>query len=159
VLPQTQHVDAPTSHVDWSAGKVALLTEHTPWPETGRSRRAGISSFGISGTNAHVIVEQVKDEPGPVTGPTVWPLSGTSPEALQAQAQRLLEFLRPDTNPIAVGQALARRTRFDYRSVATDLAALEALAGGREAPSLVTGKATDLGKTVFVFPGQGAQWI
>nr|WP_159001495.1 type I polyketide synthase [Streptomyces sp. SBT349] len=168
-LPRTLHVDEPTRHVDWSAGRVSLLTEPVPWPETGRPRRAGVSSFGISGTNAHLILEQApadrpaEDVPESLTGGWVpWRLSARTEDALRLQAARLRDHLdlHPELTPARVGHALATaRGTFEHRAVlvgedAGELrTALDVLAG--DAPLPVS---RPDGGTVFVFPGQGAQW-
>ncbi|MFB6556632.1 beta-ketoacyl synthase N-terminal-like domain-containing protein, partial [Streptomyces sp. NPDC056405] len=116
VLPRTLHVDAPSSHVDWSEGAVELLTDETAWPETGRARRAGVSSFGISGTNAHVILERPEGLRRPVpesttADPTVvpWVLSGKSQDALRDQAAKLRLSIEDDMDLrlVDVGMALA----------------------------------------------------
>ncbi|WP_432715774.1 type I polyketide synthase, partial [Streptomyces hygroscopicus] len=204
VLPRTLHVDAPTSHVDWSAGAVALVTEETAWPETGRPRRSAVSSFGISGTNAHVVLEQAPEaapasatapapasaavpapasaaasatatDPAVRTGPrplsvVPWVVSAGSATALRAQAQRLRSFLqeRPGSRADEVGYSLAvGRARLDHRAVlvggdrAELLDRLEAVRRGEPAPGTVTAGGTPAAegrRTVFVFPGQGAQW-
>ncbi|KKK05589.1 type I polyketide synthase, partial [Micromonospora sp. HK10] len=139
VLPKTLHVDAPSSHVDWTSGAVSLVTDATPWPDHDRPRRAGVSSFGISGTNAHVIVEQAPAaDPAPeeqgrpsVTisaagaagaAPAValpWLLSAKTPAALRDQASRLAAHLdeHPDLDPAPVAHALATtRTTFAQRA-------------------------------------------
>ncbi|NGO73301.1 type I polyketide synthase, partial [Streptomyces boncukensis] len=180
LLPRTLHVDRPTTHVDWDTGAVELLTEALPWPEGEEPRRAAVSSFGISGTNAHVVLEQAAEpEPAdvPATGgafpaapevPVV--LSAKSEDALRAQAGRLLSHLRErpdDEEPrlADIGRTLAvGHAHFDQRAalVARDRtgleAALAALADGGTAPGLVTARARPAARTVFVFPGQGAQW-
>ncbi|MBI0301282.1 polyketide synthase, partial [Streptomyces sp. PRKS01-29] len=116
VLPRTLHADEPTSKVDWASGAVSLLTEARAWPETDRPRRAGISSFGVSGTNAHVILEQAPEPDTPeaqtdkagapglvATGGVVpWILSGKTPAALRAQAERLVSHLQTEDAPNAV---------------------------------------------------------
>ncbi|QTD95928.1 type I polyketide synthase [Streptomyces cyanogenus] len=181
VLPKTLHVDEPTPKVDWSAGAVELLTENRAWPAGERPRRAGISSFGVSGTNAHVIIEEApateESEPTagePVTGPLrtggplPWPLSARSRVALRDQAERLAGHLaaHPALAATDVAYSLATtRAALEHRAVviAADRddarAALAALAAGEPAPELVTGTADVHGKTVFVFPGQGSQWV
>ncbi|MET9894318.1 type I polyketide synthase [Streptomyces sp. NPDC006465] len=185
VLPRTLHVDAPSPHVDWTAGKVELLAEQRPWPEVGRPRRAGVSSFGLSGTNAHVVLEQAPEQetaepseapgdpavsgtsPSPVSGLSVWPVSARTEPALRAMAGRLhaLATSLPDDAPADAGRALAvQRAPFDRRAVVvaadrdTLLDGLAEMARGGESDSVVRGTATELGGTVFVFPGQGSQW-
>ncbi|TGA88329.1 type I polyketide synthase, partial [Streptomyces palmae] len=96
VLPRTLFVDEPSSHIDWSSGAVRLLSEQQDWSPTDRPRRAGVSAFGISGTNAHLILEEAPAvEAAPIAeadGADVvpWVVSGRGGAALRAQAGRLL---------------------------------------------------------------------
>ncbi|GAA2247548.1 hypothetical protein GCM10010232_38490 [Streptomyces amakusaensis] len=166
VLPRTLHADEPSSHVDWSAGAVELLTEEREWPSTGRPRRAAVSSFGISGTNAHTMIEQAPDEPASLPAPRVpdtllpWPLTGASPESLRAQAARLRATAAAG-EPTDVGLSLAtRRAALEHRAVVLGtgrgelLRELDALAAGRgNAPRGVVAP----GGTGFLFTGQGSQ--
>ncbi|QNI07344.1 type I polyketide synthase [Mycobacterium kubicae] len=169
VLPASLHVDVPSPHVDWSAGAVELLTSAQPWPAQGRVRRAGVSSFGISGTNAHVIIEAVAAAPRQQGAPRAvvpWVVSAKSGAALAAQAGRLASYLgaHAELDVADVGWSLAGRSAFEHRAVVVGgdreqlLAGLEELAAD-EVTSVIRGSATPAGKTVFVFPGQGSQWI
>ncbi|WP_189717330.1 type I polyketide synthase, partial [Streptomyces phaeofaciens] len=180
VVPATLHVDEPSPRVNWTAGAVELVTESTAWPEAGRARRAAVSSFGISGTNAHVIVEEappagVPAEAGPLGDPVVradgvvpWVVSARSAAGLRAQAARLRALAEGETPSAAIGWSLAtRRAALEHRAVlvAGDrdefLAGLEAIASGEPAGSVVSGTVAGESDTgvVFVFPGQGAQWV
>ncbi|MFJ2420748.1 SDR family NAD(P)-dependent oxidoreductase, partial [Streptomyces brevispora] len=169
-LPRSLHIDRPTPHVDWSEGGVELLTETTPWPEHDRPRRAAVSSFGISGTNAHVILEAPADTPAatetPGTGadgPLVpWLVSGHTPGALRARAAQLAEVLErePQLHPADVSAALAAGPgAFEHRVsfVAADreeaLRALASVASGETRGIL----APERVRTAFLFTGQGSQ--
>ncbi|MFE6872306.1 type I polyketide synthase [Kitasatospora sp. NPDC057692] len=167
VLPRTLHADERSEKIDWSAGAVELLTEARPWPQTGAPRRAGVSAFGVSGTNVHLILEQAPDEAdAPTAAPgggavVPWVLSGKSAEALRAQAWRLREHVTasPELSPADVGYSLATgRTAFEHRAVVVGrdveelLSGLAALADG---PG--DGTRTVSGRTAFLFTGQGAQ--
>ncbi|MFI0481359.1 SDR family NAD(P)-dependent oxidoreductase, partial [Actinomadura sp. 9N215] len=170
VLPASLHIDEPTPHVDWSSGGVSLLTERTGWPEADdRPRRAAVSSFGASGTNAHLIVEQAPDgAPGsgevrPSFGVAPWVVSARSAEALRAQAGALAEFAEADpalTAPEVGRSLITARAVFEHRAVVFGedrdelLAGLRALAADEPLPQAA---APGTG-TVLVFPGQGSQW-
>ncbi|SCG75758.1 type I polyketide synthase [Micromonospora coxensis] len=158
VMPETLHVDEPSPHVDWTAGAVSLLTETRPWPELGRPRRGGVSSFGVSGTNAHVILEEyqpraaapetVDGEQAPeaaaeTTGRaglvdadvTVWPVSARAKAALARQAERIARHVRAhgDVEPAAVAWSLATtRSTFDQRAAVVG-SSVEELLGGLDA--------------------------
>ncbi|WP_189244218.1 type I polyketide synthase, partial [Planobispora rosea] len=169
MLPRTLHVDEPSPHVDWSAGKVELLTEPVEWARNGHPRRAGISSFGLSGTNAHVIVEEAPAAEVPVVSPgpgtvvpgstsepepvsvragapvALAPVSARTAEAVQAQLARLIASGSVGAASVDVAYSLATtRAQFDHRVVLLD--------GERVAEGGVAG-----GKTAFVFTGQGSQ--
>ncbi|MCP2170484.1 type I polyketide synthase [Goodfellowiella coeruleoviolacea] len=120
VLPRTLHVNRPSSYVDWSAGAVELLTEARPWPEVDRTHRSGVSSFGFSGTNTHVILEQTPESESasePASGPVAWVLSARSDAALREQAVRLVRWMadHPQASVGEVAYSLAVRTSFDHR--------------------------------------------
>ncbi|MFI9815519.1 type I polyketide synthase [Saccharothrix variisporea] len=166
VLPKTLHVDRPSDQVDWTEGAVSLLTSPVEWPAGAEPRRAGISSFGVSGTNAHVILEEPPaEDTAPVErarGPVPWILSARTADALRDQAAKLADHLSDHpAAPAGVAATLAARTRFEHRAVVVgtgdDLrAGLDAVAAG-EHPT--TGEALENPKVVFMFPGQGSQWV
>ncbi|MES9504756.1 acyltransferase domain-containing protein, partial [Streptomyces koyangensis] len=161
-LPRSLHIDQPSTHVDWEAGAVRLLTETTGWPETGRPWRAGVSSFGLSGTNAHVILEQPEPEPEPepespepqaepeaVARVVPWPVSARTAEALPGQLARITAV---DAAPLDIGHSLATgRASFDHRVV------LLAGADGEDEPvEVARGRAVER-RLAVLFSGQGSQ--
>ncbi|NUT22396.1 MAG: SDR family NAD(P)-dependent oxidoreductase, partial [Hamadaea sp.] len=173
LLPRTLHVDEPSPNVDWTAGTVRLLTEEKPWPTGTQPRLAAVSSFGISGTNAHVILseppadvaaepaEPAEDSAGVV--PLVF--SAKNEVALRAQADRLGAYLdrNPDAKLTELAAALAT-TRAGLPSRAAVLAAdreefrqsLRALAEGTT-PAGAFQDAVSSGRLAFLFTGQGSQ--
>ncbi|MFI0577642.1 type I polyketide synthase, partial [Streptomyces tendae] len=168
VLPRTLHADEPSPHIDWTAGAVRLLTEQSAWPDTQRPRRAAVSSFGFSGTNAHVIIEQAPDpahpadtaDTNPGDGSVVpWVISGASPQALRAQAEQLRSYIaeRPGLRPADVAFSLATtRSVLEHRAVVVGADHDDLLDGLGELS--LTGPVVE-GMSAFLFTGQGAQRV
>ncbi|RSM38919.1 polyketide synthase, partial [Amycolatopsis balhimycina DSM 5908] len=152
IAPRTLNVDEPSSHVDWESGAVSLLTEPAGWPSVDRPRRAGVSAFGVSGTNAHVILEQAPAEPVVAGTPSVeagvvpWVVSAKSEAALAEQVARVRGCAG---DPVDVGFSLATtRSVFEHRAVL--------LAGAEGVDVVASGEAAEA-SVGAVFPGQGAQ--
>ncbi|MCG0290053.1 type I polyketide synthase [Streptomyces sp. PSAA01] len=179
LLPASLHIDEPTPHADWASGAVRLLTEPVPWPRGERPRRAGVSAFGISGTNAHLILEQAPEpaettpapDTSPVGGVVPWVVSARGRDALRGQAAALAARVAtdPEATPADVGWSLiSTRSVFDHRAVIIGqhrdelLTGLHALATGDTHPTLTepdTITTTGSLGPVLVFPGQGSQWL
>jgi malonyl CoA-acyl carrier protein transacylase/aryl carrier-like protein len=183
VLPRSLYAEEPSGHVDWSSGAVALLAERREWPDPGRPRRAGVSAFGIGGTNAHVILEEAPTDPEAAANPAApdagrrtrpFLVSGHDSGALRANALRVLGLVEgPDGAGLAEPAHLAdlahalgtRRSLLDERAavVAADrdelAAGLRALADAVPSPAVVALDRGSAGgpRSAFMFTGQGSQ--
>jgi acyl transferase domain-containing protein len=187
MLPQNLHFEQPSPHIPWESLPVRVVDKAVPWQPNGRPRRAGISSFGFTGTNAHVLIEEApttsasagqsssnsaagalpagsdaRDEPVHVL-----PLSARSPQALTALAQRYESWLNAHpTADIAdvCFTAGAGRSHFEHRaalvvdSAQGACAALADLAENRLRPGVVRGECADPPTTAWLFTGQGSQY-
>jgi acyl transferase domain-containing protein/aryl carrier-like protein len=173
-LPGSVNYASPGPRALRGGADLEVRRSHGPWPRPGRRPLAGVSSFGIGGTNCHVILGPAPGPAGQETRRTApapqamaWPLSAKSRAALEATARDLAGHLarHPELRPEDVGHSLATtRSAMDHRAVvvAGDRtgfgAALDALAAGEADATTARGVARHPAKVVFVFPGQGSQW-
>jgi acyl transferase domain-containing protein/pimeloyl-ACP methyl ester carboxylesterase len=166
LLPQTLHASEPTPHVDWSDGTIQLLTAPVQWNVRHQLRRAAVSSFGISGTNAHVIIEERPpvevSRSSTALNPGYIPLllSGKTVTATQAQAAMLASYLgnHPESHLVDVAYSLATtRSHFDYRAVMVTSVADTALRALAESVDTIAVKRKP--KLAVLFTGQGSQRV
>jgi acyl transferase domain-containing protein/acyl carrier protein len=175
-IPPSLHLRAPNPNIPWQNLPLKVQRELGPWPASPGPARAGVSSFGISGTNAHVVLEEAPEAP-PVEAEVastahLLPLSAHSPEVLEDMARAYIGFLRAEEGAVFTLQDIcytagARRTHHAHRlalvgSSRERLAEqLEAFLEGEVRPGMSSGR--KLGdqrrKLVFVFSGQGSQWV
>ncbi|HVH42842.1 MAG TPA: beta-ketoacyl synthase N-terminal-like domain-containing protein, partial [Labilithrix sp.] len=177
-IPPNLHLREPNPHIPWSDLAVRVPTELQEWPASGRSCLAGVSSFGISGTNAHVILEgppppKADTIPDNVVPGLLLPLciSAKTSAALRASAARFADYLGSPAGQSTTWRDVAftssvRRAHREHRLVVMGSSSadwrekLVAFAGGETRRGLVVGEANDLNtNVVFVFPGQGSQWL
>ncbi|MGV9675737.1 SDR family NAD(P)-dependent oxidoreductase [Nocardia sp. NPDC003482] len=165
-IPPHLHYRDPNPAVPWGATPVVIPTEPVPWPEHADGRIGGVSSFGFSGTNAHVILQEAPAptvaEPAAATGdPELVVVSAATPESLRDNAIALADRLGDELAVRDVAATLARHRTIDpYRAavVADSLAALRTALGGVSGAETVRATARSRTGLVFVYSGQGGQW-
>lgn len=170
-IPPNLHFKSLNPRMSMTGTPFVLPSEKGAWSANGKIRRAGVSSFGMSGTNAHAILEEYPAaEEKPVAAASLYalPLSARSREALVATAKSWQTWLSKNDEPLhhIAYTASVRRNHLEYRATLIGSnrneieAALETLATGDSSPNIIEGKAALVTpKVVFVFPGQGSQWV
>lgn len=170
-IPPHLHFTTPNAHIPWDGLPVRVPSRSEPWPRGAELRLAGLSAFGFSGTNVHVIVQEPPlpaPDPEPRRAVQVLPLSARTAPALETLAGRYRDFLeaRPEAPllPIAASAARGRDALEERLAVVADgsaaaAAALRAWAAGETPPQVVRGRrrAGDRPRVAFLFTGQGAQ--
>ncbi|WP_239334512.1 type I polyketide synthase [Frankia sp. CiP3] len=187
-IPASLHIAEPNPAVPWDELPIELATTVRRWPDRGRPRLAGVSAFGLSGTNVHVVLAEAPDdadeshkapEAGSSPGPdendqaVLLPLSAASPNALSELAQAYLERLTREQVDIwpsladTCWNAGIRRTHLEHRATvvgrtrAEIARGLRAIVAGEFSGTVSTGHNADGARPriAFVFPGQGSQWV
>ncbi|KAH8172608.1 AMP-binding enzyme domain-containing protein [Sarocladium implicatum] len=179
-LPESIHIASPTAAVDWKASSTSPVTKRRPWNKSKTApRRAGVSAFGIGGTNAHVIFEEeapireVQRHEESLNHPLPFLLSGDSDAAVRAQAKKLLDYLgsseiHPRRLKDVAFSLATRRSHFrkrrlvwaqDWQELRQDLEVLSQDSGTLNGLYKTTSSGSDSLKLAMLFTGQGSQWL
>ena len=174
-LPKTLYAEQPTPHIQWSGSGLELLNESREWSRNGRVRRCGISSFGISGTNAHIILEEAPKPLSTITSnqplattAKILLLSAQSEEALRSQAANYASHIEkhPEQELTDISHsAVTYRTHFSnrlsvtYKDRAELIESLRQVATTGTAPLANKAQSIASAKIAFIYPGQGSQWL
>lgn len=175
-IPGQLNFEVPNPHIPWETSAVKVLTEPTAWPNVDQ-RVAGVSAFGMSGTNAHVVIsghtsgkparQAASDQPA-ASRPELITLSGKSEEAVRDLAERYLQYVKQNDTVNLRDIAYttnSRRSHFEHRAavVASDLGiaseGLRAISKAASADFVATGQGRRSPKTAWQFTGQGSQYV
>jgi acyl transferase domain-containing protein len=175
-VPPTIHVKELNANIPWQVGQLVVPQELTPVPAYRKPIIAGVNSFGIAGTNAHVVLQEVtpdsdgEQQDRAAKGPQLLTLSAASPESLRALAARYQGFMRENAGAISLSDLCytrnVRRTHHDHR-LALAVNSLEEIdeglgtfLAGEASPGMSSGQVSpEKQKLVFVLSGHGSQWF